>query len=576
MRTNSTYRQNYHGGSISDGSASTATPQLRKLASLEFGTSTSLSANGSTSTRNVNGNPIIDLTHVTDFEELGSHQRQKYIVTVHDETGNGTVSRPSARTTTTRHRHSTERNSSKHSQYSASSGRQPDYLKIHQDVMVMSSSRATFHQSGAYSSKKDSSQQRTVRINDPSPAAAVGKVGGIKEFKTVHHNGANIFQAGDGRATQYVLAQPKQVERQPQKVHHQPQTVEVLAKLPRSNAIQKKTLWGSLFQCVSPPVPGDPEMPIQYRSAQVAMQALRSDEDALDRVFNSVERFSCRDDVDLHRELRELEQRDGSSMNSMMAEATVNRGKKKMSSRNDDKDALDTVFDGVERFACRDGANTAEFNYVKTGEKDVIDRVFEGFESFACHDDDFAAASLQSRATRMLKRPDPSATKAIRGRPNELEKMDMLERFGKRFERAVCTSQAAHVGYEGDVLDEVFERLERTTCRDEQFRESGGGYYDTSVYDLDMQNSLIASNSLADGSKEWCDDIPRNNSFRRPSCGNGQPPRNERNLTPPSRDMLDYVFENVEAGVCHSEENLPSRARPRNSLDRISDSRQYY
>jgi hypothetical protein len=79
-------------------------------------------------------------------------------------------------------------------------------------------------------------------------------------------------------------------------------------------------------------------------------------------------------------------------------------------------------------------------------------------------------------------------------------------------------------------------------------------------------------------SKEWCD-LPSNNSMRRPSCGKKQPQKSERTLTPPGRDMLDYVFENAEAGVCRSEEHPSSsraRARSRNGHDdRIMDSRQY-
>jgi hypothetical protein len=587
MRTNSIYKQgtntsvrnHYHGDSVSDGSSSAASSNnLRKLASLEI---------GSVATRSVNGKPVIDLTHVSNVSDFGAQQNPKYIITVHDEMV-GTGSEYSAPSTA---RRPTARNTNHHGQPSSvasSLDYYGGYKTFHEVNRIAKSSRATFHRSGT---SKKSNDSKLVQDSD-SPSAAEGEARRKNEFKTRHHNGTNITQAAQARATDYPQAERAKMHTQPKKAQDQPQRasvhppqpqrmlVQTLAKIPnkskaeKSKSPKKKTILGSLFQCVNPTVPGEEDVPMKAQSQLGAMNALRSNEDALDSVFNTMERFSCRDDSStMTRETRRGDdtrhdppygfQPGTTSINSIMTETGKRLAHTQKSAtihRAEEKDILDSVFEGVEKFACRDDQNTAHFNYVSE-EKDAK----------------FASSNRQNRAMTMWSLKKAQDPPAIGAKRSQLEKKDMLDKFGSNFERAMCTSQAAYIGYEGDVIDGVFEKLEPTTCRGKQFVESDGGYYDTSVYDLDLQNSMVASRSIEE-STEW-QDVPRNDSMRRPSCGNGQPQRNQRNSTPPGRDVLDYVFENVERGVCRPEEHTgisgSARARVGNGYDQIADSKRY-
>ena len=500
----------------SDFSGSTSSLYLQKLASLELGGSTA----------SVNGNPVIDLTHVSTTDELRNTRNQQHIVAVHDDASEAVSYGTSGSTT---YHTAVNRSWSKYSQSSATSSYLPNSYKAYD-----------------YNDRSTASSRARLHSKSVAPFSS-----------TLRRNQAKIPQA---------KFHPVESQRM----------VETLAKMPRTEAVQN--VLGSFFQYVNPTIPGEDNMPIQSRSQQAAMKAaIRSEEDALDRVFNTVERFGCRDDDNIGRELREelsqegkrepvYDSTRGSSIVSFLGKGKTSKKQSTMDSTTK-KDMLDTVFEGVERFACRPTTTPMH------AEKDALDRVFEQVEMFACQDDT-AAASLHNRGMRTLYQHDPPTY------PNNerslLKDGDFFERFGRRFEQALCTSQMAELGHDGDLLDTVFEKLERTTCRDEPMdKNEKHTNFDVSVYDLDEQNSLLESHGA---SADWYDRA-KHPIKRKPSWGNGQPRQNERAMTPPGRperDMLDYVFENVEAGVCHTEENevSPDWALTRTSLERIRALRQ--
>jgi hypothetical protein len=356
------------------------------------------------------------------------------------------------------------------------------------------------------------------------------------------------------------------------------------------------SVFGSLFQCVNPTIPGETEVPIKRMAKTAAIEALRSDEDALDRVFNTVEQYTCRNDGDIGREMRkELRKRqdrqgtnaaprhswksdynctkpDLSHFNCVVPDLSHWKTSARQRKRTSSEDMLDVVFGEMEHYVCSDKMNERIMNY-SSYQKDALDTVFEHFENLTCRDD-ITAASLQSRGLRTLhKTPRQSWTPTYTTNNKRFGHYppgaDLLERFGRDFERTMCTRQVAQCGHEGDLVDNVFDRLEQTTCRDQPPKE--GGYFDTSVYDLDDHNSLVCSPSE---SKDWYHNSPRHRLIRKPSWGNTKPSKKSNRKMDPS-GYAEHL--RGPARYARNDESYQAgKARAKHSLERIRAIRERY
>jgi hypothetical protein len=265
--------------------------------------------------------------------------------------------------------------------------------------------------------------------------------------------------------------------------------------------IQKKgnSLMSSFWSCLNPKLPG--EMGIKHTVAsksQVAtMRALSSNEDALDRVFNALEGFTCQDDNDLVelRERRIIGTREQPNMaksedppdyidQNKRKKNTI--GTQKLSGKNGiERDILDNAFEKVEMMICQDSGDCST---LVPYESDLLDSVFEGLEGVACRDD-YEEERLQGRqASPAARLPEGRATAMS-------TESDMLDRVFEGFEHTMCHRDgAAIVGSEANMLHDVSERLEYTVYREPAPGRNGVRSHepiDLTAYSLDLQNSIV-------------------------------------------------------------------------------------
>jgi hypothetical protein len=321
-----------------------------------------------------------------------------------------------------------------------------------------------------------------------------------------------------------------------------------LAKIPRAdedpNNRKQKNVPGSMFRFGSSVPPG---------SAGVASHAVQNgsverglnDEDALDRIFNTVERYSCPFDNSVATDpppvvgSRRM-QRPAVQESAPPATRSFIFGAKEPSvierfTKHDQKnrDVLDSGFTKIDRHDRSARQNVGNVTHVTAHKQDALDNVFETVERYTCSGGDML---VDPHIQRDHLKP--------RSNPHRL-----TDRLGH-------TADALY-GREGDVLDSVFGSLEQNTCGhpSEVYQET---HRSTLLSDMERQNSLVASGFK---DRQRYDSSTRTNERtirRQPSRGNSQP-RQGKKQGEQRDDMFLQIFEKVDYVIQNIEDSTTCR-----------------
>jgi hypothetical protein len=283
---------------------------------------------------------------------------------------------------------------------------------------------------------------------------------------------------------------------------------------------KQKSVFGPLFRFGSS-VPPQTEISTTNAAPVSSVEVHRTEEDALDRIFNTVERYSCQSNthvLDHHSNVhnsngarpaaaREPSVSSGRSFifgREEKSKPSMNKKKIPHHSR-EEKDVLDNVFEGMEGLACPGGKHFSHFAaqprspYTKDDmnkkkiphhsreEKDVLDTVFEGMERFACRGGSHFAAQPRSPYTNdAMDRDSQTAEPFNHHGRNEVASRDRQQPFSNKYnedrdvldarvegmDRDACrdggnvvSAKTYHrVPHKKDALDDVFEAVERLAC----------------------------------------------------------------------------------------------------------------
>jgi hypothetical protein len=347
------------------------------------------------------------------------------------------------------------------------------------------------------------------------------------------------------------------------------------------------------------------------------MRALKPEEDALDKVFNNLETFACHEDkVDLRdsripgarfetkmvkknkdiidnvfESVEKVMCRDDTNVSvhgrNNYAAGTTKKTPALSTSRGGDpsgdnnalvayeRDILDNVFEEVEKVACRYQNN----GRLASSQKDLLDNFFEEVEKVSCRDD-----YEEGRIQRGHDPPAHSSSRSSRSATAKKSKgvittardnADMLDRVCENFEHTACQDPNS-VAYlnDPDLLDHVCENIENKACGSDQSRNSsgastGGGAQapidltSCATYSLENNNSMVQESPSVDAwSEKGVIGLERRAAIEGSRVSSSSSSSSTRKKSHPKQlmkveqkhDMLDYVFENVESGVCRPDD----------------------
>ena len=159
--------------------------------------------------------------------------------------------------------------------------------------------------------------------------------------------------------------------------------------------IQKKT-WGPVFSCMFPEDTALWDGKKSSPSRLAAMQALQSEEDVLDTLFQNIERVACRDEVastsNYLRDSRDTRDPD------ITALRLSSKGKNMTVTLENAGEAVEYPVYRNDQESVRGRQHRYERNMVKPQRKDLLDNVFESVEHFICRDDEYSIFQQRQRA----------------------------------------------------------------------------------------------------------------------------------------------------------------------------------
>lgn len=332
---------------------------------------------------------------------------------------------------------------------------------------------------------------------------------------------------------------------------------------------EKTTVFGLFMSCLYPAIPGESDFGMESSSARShhVLAALKSEEDALDKMFNNKKGVACCDDTNISSYGRDNIDR---AKNPKPLPTTKGRDSsdKTKGGRRQDMDIIDNVFEGVESFACQQ----QDHGRLESSQPDLLDNVFEQVEKIGCQDD-YEDERLQQVYAITRARTFTKSSRNVLATPTE--NGDTLAIFCQRFERAVCRDpDLVRFSNKADLLDDLCEGLERTACAGSvgsraivNVNAAGVGDEQAPIdltacdtYSLGGKNSMLVDSPSVDSRES----IGLDRRTKRQGGRNvNSSPKNKiplKSKIPPKQikqvdqqDMLDYVFENMESAVCRQD-----------------------
>jgi hypothetical protein len=288
---------------------------------------------------------------------------------------------------------------------------------------------------------------------------------------------------------------------------------------------------------------------VKASSLRKPSRQYKQDEDAFDRFCTSMEGFVCRD----HGSIQHSEETPVVIKKEKNVYVISSPPRVSSPPTTEDRDALDSLFEGIEGMTCRGGNNIRDEtqttksrskNMVSDRDKmtseqhgDILDQTFEKIEHFICRDDaavqnfSQAPANLEERTKqahsikqRESKKSTVRSSETTNSSPQEFE-TDLLSfavgSICNGVEQIVCRDELLNASTEPDLLDHIFE----PQC--------------TSGNDDD---SIMASESFV---------------VTHPTQ---QKTKLMRKHNKDDRDILDRIFENIEAHTCGPDDDEPTIA----------------
>jgi hypothetical protein len=252
----------------------------------------------------------------------------------------------------------------------------------------------------------------------------------------------------------------------------------------------------------------------------------QDEEDAFDRLCSSMERFVCRDDDFIHQESGEvptvtMKKEEKKKQHAVSSTPKVSSPPVEDRDVVEDRDGdiLDQTFDKIEHYTCRDDTTT-EPRFSQ--ETDFLDRIFGGVEQITCN----SAGKKKSEDAKKTEKAKPVVPE------KKLDSKYCLDRNSSII-------QVPPVEYEDDLFSDdvgpLCNGVERVICRDEFLEESTepdllDRIFEPKCSSVKDDNSILASKSVASAPvKKTTEDKKEKKD---------------------DRDLLDRIFENVEAHTC--------------------------
>jgi hypothetical protein len=143
-------------------------------------------------------------------------------------------------------------------------------------------------------------------------------------------------------------------------------------------------------------------------------------------------------------------------------------------------DALDGVFGAVEGFVCTETTSLDRHKrellareFEKNHPKDILDNVFEGVGNSMCADDIIQEQRMQSSSSRLTSERRMRDMAYNKARALTKYEGDMLDNVFDGVEKVACNEHVRYDRYDSDMpvnedmLDRVFEGIEGVACRDD-------------------------------------------------------------------------------------------------------------
>jgi hypothetical protein len=392
---------------------------------------------------------------------------------------------------------------------------------------------------------------------------------------------------------------------------------------------KQKSVFGPLFRFGSS-VPPQTEISTTNAAPVSSVEVHRTEEDALDRIFNTVERYSCQSNthvLDHHSNVhnsngarpaaaREPSVSSGRSFifgREEKSKPSMNKKKIPHHSR-EEKDVLDNVFEGMERFACpggkhlshfaaqprspytndamdRDSQTAEPFNHHGRNEvasrdrqqpfsnkynedRDVLDARVEGMDRDACRDGGNVVSAKTYHRVPHKKDALDDVFEAVERLACHGGSVAVESRDCRKEERSPTEQQSTRVkvqrgypdrlvdrlglrtdalyGREGDILDVVFGKVELTACGHQVDEYRGISPYQ-SPFDIERHNSLVEMAETESHSYGGPRSTKGYHNRRQPSSGDVQP-RLRKKEQEHGDDLFESIFKKVDYVITNVED----------------------